>query len=177
MLAFGILVLVVEENVGLMAFVPAVHMYEDSPLVGVSVLFEQGVYLVAPLFQPANLVEGDRAAHAGLALTVLQIFIVPDSVFGILYDNMDFGSFHHQVARQAEHDVVGIFVFVQLDFANPSDCSGIGASMSADQVETGSFQFGRCHFIGCQFFAEQRFIVRPFGGGCGSFSCKGEAYI
>ena len=40
---------------------------------------------------------------------------------------------------QTEYDVVGIFVFVQLDFANPSDCSWIRASVSADQIETGSF--------------------------------------
>ena len=165
MLAFGVFILVIEKNIGLVSLVPAVHMHEDSSFVGVFILLEQGVYLVTSLFQAANLVERDRTAHAGFPFAVFQVFIVPYTVFGILDDNVDFGSFCHQVACQTEYDVVGIFVFVQLDFANPSDCSRIRASVSADQIETGSFQFGRCYFIGGQFFTEQRFIVRSFGGG------------
>ena len=42
-----------------MSLVPAVHMYEDSSFVGVFILFEQGVYLVASLFQATDLVEGE----------------------------------------------------------------------------------------------------------------------
>ena len=58
MLAFGVFILVIEKNIGLVSLVPAVHMYEDSSFVGVFILLEQGVYLVTSLFQAANLVEG-----------------------------------------------------------------------------------------------------------------------
>lgn len=139
MLAFGVFILVVEKNIGLVSLVPAVHMHEDSSFVGVFILLEQGVYLVTSLFQATDLVKRNRATHTSFPFTVLQVFGIPYPVFGILNDNVDFGSFCHQVACQTEYDVVGIFVFVQLDFANPSDCSRIRASVSADQIETGSF--------------------------------------
>ena len=99
-----------------MSLVPAVHMHEDSSFVGVFILLEQGVYLVTSLFQATDLVKRNRATHTSFPFTVLQVFVIPYPVFGILNDNVDFGSFCHQVACQTEYDVVGIFVFVQLDF-------------------------------------------------------------
>lgn len=61
MFAFGVFILVIEKNIGLVSLVPAVHMYEDSSFVGIFILLEQGVYLVTSLFQAANLVERDRS--------------------------------------------------------------------------------------------------------------------
>ena len=60
MLAFGVFILVVEKNIGLVSLVPAVHMHEDSSFVGVFILLEQGVYLVTSLFQATDLVKRNR---------------------------------------------------------------------------------------------------------------------
>ena len=121
---------------------PAVHMDEYRSLISFFIFPAQAVYLGATLIQTAYLAEGDRTTHTSFPFAVIQVFIVSNTVFGILDDNVYFGSFHHQVACQAKHDIVGIFIFMQFDFANPSDCSWIRTSMSADQVETSAFQFG-----------------------------------
>ena len=52
---------------------------------------------IAPLFKTAELVKWYRVSHAGFAFAVFQEFVVADTVFGILDDDVHFGAPHQQV--------------------------------------------------------------------------------
>lgn len=139
-LTLGFAVGVVKEDVGLGTFATTVHMNEDGAAVFIllAVFTIKGIDFVATLLKALYLVQRDGRAHAGFTFTVREISLVTDAVFGILNDDTDFGTLLHQIAGKAKGDVVGIFVFVELVFANASDGARIGTAMSADNIEAGT---------------------------------------
>ena len=76
------------------------------------VFLVQFVDFVATLLQAFNLIQRDVLSHTGFPVTDVKEFFIADAVFRILYDDVHFGSFRHEVSGQAERDVVGVFVFV-----------------------------------------------------------------
>ena len=164
--AFGLAVGVIEEDVGLGAFAAAVYMDEDGPAVleFLAILPVEGVDFIATLLKALYLVQRDGRAHAGFPFAVGQVGLVADTVFGILNDDAYLGTFLHQVACQAQGDVIGIFVFVKFVFTNTAYGTGVGAAVSADHIETGTGKAVGGYLDVSQPFSEQRFVdFRTFG--------------
>ena len=108
------------------------------------------------------MVEGDSLAHTGLALTVLQDGAAADAVLLVLNDEVHLGTTHQQFATEAEDNVVGILIFVQLVSLIGADGSGVGPTVTAHQIERGSGQFTRRDGVGSQRLAEKGLLA---GGG------------
>ena len=105
-----------------------------------------------------SLRQGDGVAHARLALGVVQVAVVADAVFLVLDDDVHFGALRHEVAGQAQGDVVGILVLVQFVATHPADGTGVGASVSAHHVEARACQAVACHFHIVQLLAKERLV-------------------
>ena len=150
----------IEKNISLLSLATAVYMDEDCPAVGIilTVFLVKGIYLVTTLLKTLYLIQRDRIAHASLPFAVRQVRIVSNTVFGILNDDMNFRPFLHQVTCQAKSDVVSIFVFVKFVLPYPSDSSGIGSAMSADDIKASTCKAVGSDFDICQFLSKQRFF-------------------
>ena len=153
---------VIEENVRLLALAAAVDMYENGTLVGRLVFLGQLVNLLRTLTEAGVLIERDFLTHTGLPLAVLQDGTAADAVLLVLDDEVHLGTTHQQFATEAEDNVVGILIFVQLMALIGADGSGIGSTVTAHQIERGSGQLARGDGIGGQRLAEKGFLA---GGG------------
>ena len=141
---------VIEEHVRLLALAAAVDMYENGTLVGRLVFLGQLVNHLSTLTETGRLVERNLLAHTGLTLAVLQDGTAADTVLLVLNDEMHLGATHHQFTTEAEDDVVGILILVQLVALVGADGSGVGSTVTAHQVEGSSGQLTRGDGIGGQ---------------------------
>lgn len=87
------------------------------------------------------MVERDFRSPAGLVFAVAKMLVVSYAVVRVLDDYMHLCAMLHKLAGEAESDVVGVFVLMQLYAAYFADCSRVGASVSADEVEGRSCEF------------------------------------
>ena len=163
---------VVEIDVRALALAAAVDVDEEGAAVFAFGLALQGVDFVAALLQAGHLVEGDGAAHASFALAVVQVILVADAVFRVLDDDVDLGAAHHQVAGDAEDDVVGVFILVQFPLSHTADGAGVGTAVAADEVVAGTLQLVGGALEAGVFLAEERFVegrafFRRFRGSLG----------
>ena len=142
-----LLLLMIEKDIRPLMLAPAVYVDKDGPFIGLFVFLREGVDPVHPLFEAAHLVEGDRAAHAGLPLAVLQELLVADAILRVLDDDMHLGSLFQQDTGQPERDVVGILILMQLMAIHLADRAGVRAAVPAHQIETGSFQLGGGYLV------------------------------
>ena len=164
---------VIEENVRLLALATAVDVHENGTLVGRLVFLGQLVNLLRTLTEAGVLIERDFLTHTGLPLAVLQDGTAADAVLLVLDDEVHLGTTHQQFATEAEDNVVGILIFVQLVALIGADGSGIGSTVTAHQIERGSGQLARGDGVGGQRLAEKGFLAR--GGFLLLLSRDGEA--
>ena len=82
----------VEKDVDLFALASAVQVDKDCPAVGFFVFAEEGVDLIAALFEALYLIQGNRVVHTGFPITGGKEFIVPDAIHGVLNDDVYFGA-------------------------------------------------------------------------------------
>ena len=153
---------VIEEDVRLLALATAVDVHKNGTLVGRLVLLGQLVNLLRTLTEAGHLVEGDSLAHTSLPLAVLQDGTATDAVLLVLNDEVHLGTTHQQFATEAEDNVVGILIFVQLVSLLGADGSWVGSTVTAHQIERSSGQLTRRDGVGGQRLAEKGLLA---GGG------------
>ena len=153
----------IKEYIGLSPLTTAIHMekYRTTILVFLSAFAIEFIDFHTTLFQTFDLIEWNRIAHTCLPFAILQIIIITDTVFLILDDNMYFGTFLHQITRQAQGYIIGILIFMQLMAIQTPYSPWIGTTMSTDNVKASTVQATARHIDMRKFLAEQGFLNLP----------------
>ena len=149
----------IEIHIGLIISGPTVYMDKYSTLVAALILPVHAVHRITTLLQAGYLIQRNSLSHASFPLAVIQYSLVTNSIFCILNNKMYFGPTFHQLASQAENDVVSILIFMQFFSAVFTNTARIRSSMSADKIESGSFQGTGSYRIRRIFLSKQRFIM------------------
>ena len=149
----------IEIHVSLVVPGSTVYMDKHGTLVAALILPVQAVHRITALLQTGYLIQRNGFSHASFPPAVIQNSLVTNSVLCILNDKMHFGSTFHQLAPQAENDVVSILIFMQLFSAVFANAARIRSPMSADKIESGSFQRTGSYRIRRIFLSKQRFIM------------------
>ena len=149
----------IEIHIGLVISGPTVYMDKYGTLVAALILPIHAVHRITTLLQAGYLIQRNSLSHASFPLAVIQYSLVTNSILCILNDKMHFGPTFHQLASQAENDVVSILIFMQFFSAVFANAARIRSSMSADKIESGSFQGTGSYRIRRIFLSKQRFIM------------------
>lgn len=154
----------VKEHISLVSLAAAIYMQENGT----------AIFIVLPVFpikfidfgttllKACHLVQGNGGPHTSFTLAVRKITVITNTVFSILDNDMDFGTFLHQITGETQSDVIGVFVFMQLYSADLADGSRVGTSVPADYIKTGTPQTVRSNLYIGKPFSEQRLIDGPF---------------
>ena len=149
----------IEIHVSLVVPGPTVYMDKYGTLVAALILPVHAVHRITALLQTGYLIQRNGLSHASFPLAVIQNSLVTNSILCILNDKMHFCPTFHQLASQAENNVVSILIFMQLFSTIFANAARIRSPMSTDKIESGSFQRAGSYRIRRIFLSKQRFIM------------------